>query len=195
MNRSSSLEVVNFEVGVNGSSAMGDARKQSSRRGGTLALMGALLAALLLTSTAPSAMLWAQEAAAEVPAADDLPAVPKGRLPAFYKDLVTEQQRIEIYTIQQKFNDDISKLAAQIKSLQAARDAEVETVLSDEQKAKLAKIREEAAAKRKSKAVELKATAAEKPTDAVATTTETPAAEGAAKPVSKRPASPAAAAK
>jgi hypothetical protein len=82
----------------------------------------------------------------------------KGRLPPYYKDIVDEQQRLEIYRLQKMYGDRIISLEEQIEGIKAERDAAVENVLSPEQKARLNKAREAAAGKRKKGAV-----AAEKP--------------------------------
>jgi len=87
------------------------------------------------------------------------PAKGKGRLPAYYKDIVDAKQKDKIYSIQAEFNGKIDALEEQIKKLTADRDAAVEGVLTAEQKGKLKKAKEEAAAKRK------KPEKGEKPTD------------------------------
>jgi len=77
------------------------------------------------------------------------PAKGKGRLPAYYKDIVDAKQKDKIYELQASFNSKIDALEEQIKKLTADRDAAVEGVLTAEQKGKLKKAKEEAAAKRK----------------------------------------------
>lgn len=74
---------------------------------------------------------------------------PKGRLPAYYKDIVDEKQKAKIYEIQADFSAKIDALQEQLAKLNADRDAAVEAVLSPEQKDKLKKAKDEAAAKRK----------------------------------------------
>lgn len=78
----------------------------------------------------------------------------KGRLPPYFAQVVTERQRNEIYEIQRKYTEQIDALEAQLKSLQEQRDTEIESVLSDEQKEKLNKLRADAASRRKTKAAE-----------------------------------------
>lgn len=75
----------------------------------------------------------------------------KGRLPPYFKDIVDEQQRQEIYRLQRTYADRILSLQEQIEGLTAERDAAVENVLSPDQKARLKKARE-AAANRRNKA-------------------------------------------
>jgi hypothetical protein len=64
-------------------------------------------------------------------------AAPRGRLPAHYKDLVSPDQREEIYAIQAKHNTEIKELEAKIEKLKKVRDAEVERVLTPAQQARL----------------------------------------------------------
>lgn len=61
----------------------------------------------------------------------------KGRLPAYYKDVVTPDQKDKIYRIQAKYGEQIRKLAEEMKALTEQRDKEVEAVLTAEQKAKV----------------------------------------------------------
>lgn len=74
----------------------------------------------------------------------------RGRLPAYYGRVVDETQRQEIYTIQGKYNEQIVELRSQIEKLEAQRDTEVEEVLTDEQRAQVKSMMEEARAKRRS---------------------------------------------
>jgi hypothetical protein len=74
------------------------------------------------------------------------------RLPPHYGDVVTEDQRDKIATVYAKFNTKLAKLKAQIEEVSAERDNELEQLLTAEQKEKLAKIKEEAKAKRLSTA-------------------------------------------
>ncbi len=64
-------------------------------------------------------------------------AAPRGRLPAHYKDLVSADQREEIYAIQSKYNAEIDDLEAKIEKLKKDRDAEVSKVLTPAQQARL----------------------------------------------------------
>jgi isopentenyl phosphate kinase len=76
----------------------------------------------------------------------------KGQLPAYYGDVVTEEQRAKIYEIQAKYADQIKDLTAQLEALRDKQSQEIEAVLSAEQKAKVEAAREAAAAKKKKKA-------------------------------------------
>jgi len=75
---------------------------------------------------------------------------PKGRLPAYYKDVVTDEQQEKIYAIQAKYEKQLDDLQAQLDAVKAKQMAEIETLLSAEQKDKIAKAKEEADAKKKS---------------------------------------------
>jgi Skp family chaperone for outer membrane proteins len=68
---------------------------------------------------------------------------PRGRLPAYYGKVVTEKQREEIYGIQAKFNEEIAKLQGQLETLSTKRDAEIEKLLTDEQRADIARFKSE----------------------------------------------------
>jgi hypothetical protein len=73
----------------------------------------------------------------------------KGRLPAYYKDVVTEEQRDQIYAIQAKYVKQLEDLQGQIDAVKAKQNDEIEGLLSAEQKEKLAKVKIEADAKKK----------------------------------------------
>jgi hypothetical protein len=77
------------------------------------------------------------------------PAKARGRLPAYYKDIVDARQKEQIYSIQAEFNGKIDALKEQIEKLADDRDAAVESVLTPAQKGKLKIAKEAAAAKRK----------------------------------------------
>lgn len=76
----------------------------------------------------------------------------RGRLPNYYGKVgVSAEQREKIYSIQAQYNSQIKALEKQIAELKEKRDAEIESVLTPEQKKKLAQLRAEAAEKRKSR--------------------------------------------
>jgi hypothetical protein len=97
----------------------------------------------------------------------------KGRLPAYFADIVTDEQRTAIYKIQESHRKQIGDLEAQLATAREKEMAEIEAVLDAEQKEKLKKAREEAAGKKKKKSSD--ASAETKPT-------ETKPAEAAPKP-------------
>lgn len=73
----------------------------------------------------------------------------KGRLPAYYKDVVTDEQRDQIYAIQAKYAKQLEDLQSQVDAAKAKLNGEIEALLSPEQKEKLAKAKAEAEAKKK----------------------------------------------
>jgi hypothetical protein len=81
----------------------------------------------------------------------------KGRLPAYYADIVSDEQREKIYAIQARHQEKISELNATLLAATKAMNAEIEGVLSAEQKAKLKAAQEEGAAKKKKAGTEKKA--------------------------------------
>jgi hypothetical protein len=96
------------------------------------------------------------------PAAAKTPAKPKGRLPNYYGQVVSGEQREKIYAIQAKYAAEIESLQAKLAELDGKVIAEVEAVLTSEQRERVAKLRSEAAAKAKKPAP----AATDKPSDA-----------------------------
>lgn len=80
-----------------------------------------------------------------------------GRLPAYYADIVTPEQKEKIYAIQAKHEEKIDAAKAAVAALTKAQDAEIESVLTPDQKVKLKKAQDDAAAAKKKKADEKKA--------------------------------------
>jgi hypothetical protein len=76
-------------------------------------------------------------------------AKPRGRLPAYYNQVVDGQQREKIYAIQQQYEPKITALKAELQALQDKLDAEVEGVLTAEQRDKVKSLTEAAKQKRK----------------------------------------------
>jgi len=85
---------------------------------------------------------------------------PRGRLPNYYKDVVSQQQREQIYAIQAEYRDKIAALKAQLAAMTKERDEKVAGVLTAEQIQKVEQLKAEAAAKRKKAAAEKKAATA-----------------------------------
>jgi len=75
-------------------------------------------------------------------------AKPRGRLPNYFNRVVSEDQRLQVYEIQQDYAARIAELEAQIEDLKTTMDQEVEDVLTDVQFAKVQKLRAEARARR-----------------------------------------------
>ena len=127
--------------------------KHESWQRSVVSSLVALLLTALWTAAAP-----AQEAAPPG-AADQPPAAtaaaetnaakkPRGRLPAYYGKVVTDKQREQIYEIQAKFTEQIVKLQEQLTALAAKRDAEIEQVLTDEQRAEITRLKNERKSRR-----------------------------------------------
>jgi hypothetical protein len=80
----------------------------------------------------------------------------KGRLPAYYGQIVDAGQRQRIYQIQSTYNRQIDALQAEIDALTAKRDAEIRAVLSPEQQQRLDTLVNGAKTARAAKAVQKK---------------------------------------
>jgi hypothetical protein len=88
----------------------------------------------------------------------DKKAKPRGRLPNYYSEVVSEEQREKIYSLQQKSKKKTSDLSKQIKALQKQIREDrkklataIEDVLTDEQKKKVAALKKKPREKRKTK--------------------------------------------
>jgi hypothetical protein len=71
------------------------------------------------------------------------------RLPAHYAKVVTDEQRSDIYAIQEKFEAKLDKARTELKAVVDERDAAIEKVLSAEQRKNVEKLRAEAAERRR----------------------------------------------
>lgn len=87
---------------------------------------------------------------------------PKGRLPPYYKDVVTAEQREKIYEIQKKYAAQIEDLQSQLESLRQKQEEEIEAVLSKEQLEKVTALKSEADSKKRKKSDSKKADATTK---------------------------------
>lgn len=58
----------------------------------------------------------------------------RGRLPAHYGKVVTEEQRTAIYKIQEEYRPKIEALKAQLEAIEKQRDEKIAAVLTPEQK-------------------------------------------------------------
>jgi len=120
--------------------------------------MAALVAAALVTGdtmavvaqepAAPASGVAAKESAATEGTVPKRRSEPRGRLPAYYGEVIDNQQREKIYDIQSRILQQISQLQQQIAQLEQQRDAEVVAVLTAEQAAKVKELTEAAKAKR-----------------------------------------------
>ena len=70
------------------------------------------------------------------------------RLPACYSLVVSEAQREAIYRIQDEFGPKIRQLDNELNALRGARNARIEAIITDADRAKLAAIKAMPAAKR-----------------------------------------------
>ncbi len=106
-------------------------------------------------SPAPAAQDEAPAAAQSPAAAEPSAQKPfRGRLPAYYRQVVTEEQRQAIYQIQAEYAPKIAELRAQLEALIAQQDAKVQAVLSPEQLKRVEQLREEARKAREAKSAE-----------------------------------------
>jgi Spy/CpxP family protein refolding chaperone len=80
----------------------------------------------------------------------------RGRLPAHYAAVVTEQQRDQIFKIEDDYRPKIEALSAQLNTLKKEQSDKIAAVLTPAQKKQV----EEAAAKAKSNAAKAKSNAA-----------------------------------
>ena len=97
----------------------------------------------------------------------------RGRLPAYYSKVVTEEQREQIYEIQEGYAAQIEKLRMELEELYEQRESEVASVLTPEQLKEIAAMAAAARARRASGEPEESAEAAENTGNA--TTGATPA--------------------
>lgn len=120
-------------------------------------LKKSLIAAVVIVTSGLAIGLVPSSIGQEAKKTDKTEKKAKGRLPAYYADIVTEEQRDKIYTIQAKHQDKIAELTASLAAANKARDAEIEAVLTPEQKVKLKAAQDEAAAKKAKTAADKKA--------------------------------------
>ncbi len=70
---------------------------------------------------------------------------PRGRLPNHFGKLgISEEQRTRIYSIQADYDERIDELLSQIEELVTTRDADIDAVLTEGQRARLRELRSEA---------------------------------------------------
>jgi flagellar basal body-associated protein FliL len=80
------------------------------------------------------------------------PAKTRGRLPAYYGEVVDKAQREKIYAIQAGYADKIEALEAQLKEINDKMSSEVRAVLTPEQQKKVDELAAAAKGKRQQKA-------------------------------------------
>jgi hypothetical protein len=74
---------------------------------------------------------------------------PRGRLPAYYKAVVTEDQKTKIYAVQAKYAAQIEDLQSQLETLRQKQNEEIEALLSKEQLDKVTALKAEADTKKR----------------------------------------------
>jgi Spy/CpxP family protein refolding chaperone len=120
-----------------------------SLRGMFFAMMAASVVGGL--AVAPSVLSQQGDATRKPAAANAAPEgqekakAPRRRLPPFVARVVTPQQREQIYGVQDKYQEQIDALEAQLDAVFEKRDADINAVLTPEQREQVAKLREEAA--------------------------------------------------
>jgi hypothetical protein len=82
----------------------------------------------------------------------------KGQLPAYFKDVVNDEQKTKIYGIQAKYRPQIEDLQDQLEALRKKQSDEIDAVLTKEQLDKVAAQRDAAAAAKKKKKDDAKKT-------------------------------------
>lgn len=102
---------------------------------------------------------------------------PRGRLPAYYGEVIDNQQREKIYDIQSRILSQITDLQQRIAQLEQQRDTEVSGVLTTEQMAKVKELTEAAKAKRSENAKRRKPSPASAGSAESATAANVPAAK------------------
>lgn len=73
------------------------------------------------------------------------------RLPPYYGEVVTQEQREKIYAIQAKIAEQVFRLREQLETLESQQKTEIEGVLTAEQRQQVIKLAEDAKAKRSRK--------------------------------------------
>jgi len=64
----------------------------------------------------------------------DKSAKPRGRLPAYFSGIVTDEQRNKIYAIQKEFEPKIKELTLKLNALKKEQDDRIDALLTPEQK-------------------------------------------------------------
>jgi len=76
--------------------------------------------------------------------------IKKGRrLPPFYKNIVSDEQRDKIFAVQEEYGPKIQELRRQLMALEKERDEKIDAILTPDQKKKINAARLEMQEKRK----------------------------------------------
>lgn len=105
-------------------------------------------ASLVIGQETPAAAAPGAEPQGAEPKGPKKRAEPRGRLPAYFGEVVSNDQRDKIYDIQAKVQAQIVKLQSEIDQLEETRDKDVYAVLTPEQLEKVKQLQEAAKAKR-----------------------------------------------
>ncbi|MBX3413675.1 MAG: hypothetical protein KF708_13375 [Pirellulales bacterium] len=111
------------------------------------------------------------------------PKLPRGRLPAYYSQVVSPDQKEKIYEVQKSYAPRIKELRAQLATLQTERDAKCRALLTSEQRKKVDELVAEAKAARET----AEATAPTTPAAAAPPTASTPPAAAKASASGRKP--------
>ncbi|MCC9605115.1 low affinity iron permease family protein [Blastopirellula sp. JC732] len=105
-----------------------------------MALLGLCVAGLATTpaTAAEEAAVAAEQKMEAKPRSE-----PRGRLPNFYGQVVSEKQKEEIYEIQSSYQAKLDELIRQIVAIKAERDAKINQTLTPEQLKEVASLRAE----------------------------------------------------
>ena len=118
----------------------------------TQVLLWAALASLaVLLGGAASPAIGQDEKPAAKKAAAKKAKKPRGRLPAYYGEVVNEKQRETIYKIQAEYKSKIDALKAELAALMKERNKKVAAVLTPEQAKKVKELKAKAKAERAKK--------------------------------------------
>jgi hypothetical protein len=109
--------------------------------------LSTLLVAMLAATSS-----WQPLAAQDATTSAKARAKPRGRLPAYYAQVVSNLQRERIYSLQQSYAEQIEALEAQLKDLQTKMQGEIRGVLTPEQQKKVDELTEAARKSRGGKA-------------------------------------------
>ncbi|HWB00193.1 MAG TPA: hypothetical protein VG713_16985 [Pirellulales bacterium] len=110
-----------------------------------------VIAAVLSFSVMAAAADAADEKAAAETKTKKARAEARGYLPPYYKNVVDGVQREKIYKIQSQYEAKMDELEKQLKAMADQRDAEIEGVLTPEQKQRIKELAAEAKTKRAKK--------------------------------------------
>lgn len=128
-------------------------------------------------------LLGAEQAGSAAPQAKEKKSTYR-RLPPYYAQVVDAQKRKAIYAIQEEYGPKIDALQAQLEALIRERDEKIASLLTEEQRKQVERLREEAKAKRAA-AKEKQAASAESKVSVAPETPKEPVAPEKAKAIEK----------